>query len=128
MNKLTITAIFLSFSVVSVASYAGMEGMHYDGEGYKHKGHSKGHKTFSLMDSNNDGLLSKEEVLSFHQQRFTLMDADADGLLTKEEMKNHRQKKRFMRMDSNQDGVISEEEMILSHNKRSHKLKSSDTE
>jgi Ca2+-binding EF-hand superfamily protein len=114
MNKLTITAILLSLSIVSAASYAGMGG-----------------KQFSRMDSNNDGSLSKEELLSFHQQRFTSMDADADGLVTKEEMKNHRQTKRFMRMDSNKDGVISEEEMVLfhkSHNKRSHKLKNSDAE
>jgi Ca2+-binding EF-hand superfamily protein len=124
MKKLTITAILLSLSIVSAASYA-------DIEGYKNKGDSKGHKHFTLMDSNNDGSLSKEELLSFHQQRFTSMDTDADGLVTKEEMKNHRQKKRFMRMDSNKDGVISEEEMVLlhkSHNKRSQKLKNSDAE
>lgn len=114
MKKLTMTAILLSISVVSTAVYAGMEG-----------------KQFSRMDSNNDGSLSKDELLNFHDQRFTLIDTDADGLVTKEEIKTHRQKKRFMRMDSNDDGVISEEEMMLSHNahnKRSRKSKNVGTE
>jgi Ca2+-binding EF-hand superfamily protein len=128
MNKLTITAIILSLSAFSVTSYAGMDSKHHDGEGYKQKAHSKGHKFFSQMDSNNDGSLSEDELINFHRQRFTSIDTDANGLLTKEEMKNHQQKKRFTRIDSNQDGVISEEEMIFSHNKRSHKLKSLDTE
>jgi hypothetical protein len=66
MNKLAITAILLSLSAVSALSYAEMEGGHHDSEGYKNKDDSKGHKHFSLMDSNNDGSLSKEELLSFH--------------------------------------------------------------
>jgi Ca2+-binding EF-hand superfamily protein len=122
MNKRTITAILLSISVVSTAAYGGM------GSGdHKHRTH----KQFSLMDSNNDGSLSKQELLDFHEQRFIAIDTDADGLVTKEEIKTHRQKKRFMRIDSNNDGVITEDEMVLSypsHNKRSHGLKSDDAE
>jgi len=127
MTKLTMTALLLSISFASTGAYAGMDGKHHGGQGYKNKGHMQ----FSLMDSNDDGSLSKEELLSFHDQRFTLIDVDANGLVTKEEIKTHRQKKRFMRMDSNDDGVISEEEMMLSHNahnKRSRKSKNADTE
>ncbi|MBL4798866.1 MAG: EF-hand domain-containing protein [Oleispira sp.] len=127
MNKPTITAILLSISVastlVSTTAYAGMERGN-------HKSH-QGHKQFSLMDSNSDGALSKEELLTFHEQRFTSIDTDADGLVTKKEIKAHRQKQRFMRMDSNNDGVISEDEMSLSysaHNKRSRNSKSYDAE
>lgn len=129
MNKLTITAILLSISVastvVSTAAYAGMGSK--DHKGNKHYGH----KQFSLMDSNSDGALSKEELLTFHEQRFTSIDTDGDGLVTKKEIKAHRQKQRFMRMDSNNDGVISEDEMTLSynsHNKRSRNSKSYDAE
>jgi Ca2+-binding EF-hand superfamily protein len=124
MNKLTITAILLSISFVSASAYAGM------GSGQKCNKH-KGHKQFSLIDTNNDGSLSKEEVLNFHEQHFILMDADADGLVTKEEMKTYRKKQHFMRMDSNKDGVISEDEMMQSsksHKKRSQESKSNDTE
>jgi hypothetical protein len=127
MNKLTMTAILLSISFASTGANAGMDGKKHSGQGHKNKGHMQ----FSLMDSNDDGSLSKEELLSFHDQRFLLIDADANGLVTKKEIKTHRQKKRFMRMDSNKDGVISEEEMILSHNthnKRSHRVKSSGAE
>lgn len=127
MNKFTMTALLLSISFASTGAYAGMDGKNHSGQGHKNKGHMK----FSLMDSNDDGSLSKEELLNFHEQRFTLIDVDADGLLTKEEIKTHRQKNRFMHMDRNKDGVISEEEMILSHNshnKRSHRSKNSGAE
>lgn len=125
MNKLTITAILLSISVASTAAYAGMG--HSCHKGNKHQGH----KQFSLMDTNNDGSVSKEEWSNFHEQRFTAMDADADGVVTKEEIKAYRKKQRFMRMDTNNDGVISEDEMESSygsHKKRSCGSKSSAAE
>ena len=117
MNKLTITAIFLSISVASTAAYACMGGG--DHKCNKHQGQ----KQFSLMDANADGSLSKEEVISFHEQHFISMDANADGLVTKEEMKMYKKKQHFKHMDSNKDGVISESEMMKPsalHKKNSH--------
>ena len=114
MIKRTTSAIFFAITLVSTAVYASSDGKGY--QGHKHQGHKK----FSLMDTNNDGLLSKEELLSFHEQRFTLIDADGDGLVSKNEIKSYRKKQRFMKMDTNEDGVISESEMTLSHNGRSH--------
>jgi len=102
MNKRTTSAIFLAITLASAGTYA--------------SSNDKGHKKFSLMDANNDGLLSKEELLSFHDQRFTLIDADGDGLVSKDEIKSYRKKHRFMKMDTNGDGVISESEMSLSYN------------
>jgi Ca2+-binding EF-hand superfamily protein len=78
-----------------------------------------GKKVFSLIDSNNDESLSKEEVDDFYIQRFNKMDADSDGLVTKQEVTAFRKKQRFMRMDSNGDGVITENEMAIS--RQSHR-------
>ena len=121
MNKLTISAILLSLSVASTAAYACM-----DNTGNKHQGKKhQGHKQFELMDADNDGAISKEEALNFHEQHFTSMDMDGDGVVTKEEMKAYRQKQRFMKIDTNNDGVISEDEFKSSS--KSHKKQASDS-
>jgi Ca2+-binding EF-hand superfamily protein len=90
MKKCTMTAFLVVTSVMSVASYAG-----YDNKGHKNQG-NKQHsaKKFSMIDTNTDGLLSKEEVLEFHGKRFTAMDADSDGFVSKTEMKSHRKQQR----------------------------------
>jgi len=107
MKKTLISALIISLgATAAVASaYAGMEsrGQHFMGK-----------KVFSLIDSNDDGSLSKEEVNDFHTERFNKMDADSDGLVTQQEMKAFRKKQRFMRMDSNGDGVITEDGMARS--------------
>ena len=136
MNKSTTSAIFLAITLVSTAVYASSDDKGHKCKDHKHQAHKNDrHKQFSLMDTNNDGLLSKEELLNFHDQRFTLIDADGDGLVSKDEIKAYRKKQRFMKMDTNEDGVISESEMTLSdsgkarnsqsHNKHSRGSKSS---
>ncbi|MBQ0731235.1 MAG: hypothetical protein KBT75_11075 [Oleispira antarctica] len=79
MNKNIIAAIILSSA--STLAFAGME----------HRGgHSPGMKKFSLIDTNGDESLSKEEVINFHTLHFTEMDADNDGLVSKSEMKSYK--------------------------------------
>jgi Ca2+-binding EF-hand superfamily protein len=90
MNKFTISALFLGITFASAGVYAGMDGKSHSGQGHKNKAHNK----FLLIDTNNDGSLSKEEVLSFHEERFNTMDADANGLISKKEMKSYRKAQR----------------------------------
>lgn len=83
MNKHTISAFLLASSVLSAAAYA--DGHNKDDKKHGHKNH--GAKHFSMIDENDDGKLSKEEMLNFHERHFTKMDADGDGFISKEEMK-----------------------------------------
>lgn len=111
MKKHTLTALILASSVLSAAAYADCDKDNKKGEHRKH-----GAKHFSMIDANDDGKLSKEEMLNFHQSHFTKMDADGDGFVSKEEMKakykeKHKgKKKHLMKMDTNNDGEISDEE------------------
>jgi Ca2+-binding EF-hand superfamily protein len=95
MKKCTMTAFLVVTSVMSVASYAGYDNKGHKNQGNKNQG-NKQHsaKKFSMIDTNTDGLLSKEEVLEFHGKRFTAMDADSDGFVSKTEMKSHRKQQR----------------------------------
>lgn len=111
MKKRTITALILASSVLSAAAYADCD------KGHKKGGHKKhGAKHFSMIDSNDDGKLSKEEMLNFHESHFTKMDTDGDGFISKKEMKaNYKEKhkgkkKHLIKMDTNNDGEISDEE------------------
>jgi Ca2+-binding EF-hand superfamily protein len=42
---------------------------------------------FSTMDSNDDGMVSREEHLDNAAKRFDAADANGDGMLSKEEIK-----------------------------------------
>ena len=85
-------------------------------------------KMMKEVDTNSDGLISKDEFVSHAGKRFSKIDADNDGNATKDEMhKYHEAKKaehekykkegkeghdkRFDEMDSDKDGKISKEEM-----------------
>lgn len=65
------------------------------GRGGKGKGSTKGgakgrpdpERMIRMMDRNNDGKLSREEVRGRMAERFTQIDADEDGLVTPEEIK-----------------------------------------
>lgn len=51
----------------------------------------KGSKFFDMQDTNKDGAVSEEEMLTFAKARFAEMDGDKDGKVTKEEAKTHRE-------------------------------------
>jgi Ca2+-binding EF-hand superfamily protein len=113
MKKLTMTALILATSVLSAAAYASCD----DKENGKKGAHPKqGAKKFMMIDTNNDGKLSKEEMQTFHENHFMKIDTDKDGFISKEEMKashkaQHKGKKKHQaEMDTNKDGVISDEE------------------
>lgn len=50
----------------------------------------KGGKMFEKVDTNGDGVVSKEEFMSAHEKMFAKMDKNDDGSLSKEEMQEHR--------------------------------------
>ena len=87
------------------------------------KRHKRHHKWIKDADINGDKEVSNTEFKEFMEQRFNDKDSNNDNLISNEEMevwqKNHRQemkKKKFMRLDKNGDGVISEDE-FFQHNK-----------
>lgn len=68
--------------------------------GKKHGHHH--HPPFKLMDTNNDGKISKDEWMA----KFKEMDANKDGFITKEEMKKHHKemmKKHHEEMEKHMD-------------------------
>ncbi|MCK0166203.1 hypothetical protein MWU52_01415 [Jannaschia sp. S6380] len=42
--------------------------------------------TMAMMDSDGDGMLSREEAQAVHDRMFSMADADGDGAVTMEEM------------------------------------------
>lgn len=56
------------------------------------KGMHKGFK-FEAMDTNGDGLVSKDEFMAEHMKRFEAMDSNHDGGVSKDEIEAYRQAK-----------------------------------
>lgn len=126
MKKHTLAVLFLASSVLSAAAYA-----ECDEKGHKKGGHKKhGAKHFTMIDTNEDGKLSKEEMLQYNENHFTKVDADGDGFISKDEMKaQHKgKKKRFMKMDTNNDGEVSDEEKAAFKEKRKNRKADTDDE
>ncbi|AXI55585.1 calcium-binding protein [Sulfitobacter sp. JL08] len=102
-----ITGIILAgFSVTALASVAVAKGQ---------RGH---HMTFSQIDTDGNGQITREEMQSIVENRFAAADADADGFLTRAELEKaaaERAKERVTqmmeRMDTDRDGKITLAEM-----------------
>ena len=86
-------------------------------------------KMFKAMDSNTDGMVTREEFSTFGDNKFKEMDVNGNGQITLEEMKaGHRKmmsggrqmdndssqgdmaQKMFKAMDTNSDGMVTREE------------------
>ena len=70
----------------------------------------------SMMDTNKDGKVSKEEFMKAHEAMFDQMDANKDGFIDKDEMGKMMEGKCGMSMmDTNKDGKVSKEEFTKHH-------------
>ena len=112
MKKISKTAIIASALVVSGGLIAGLAtAASFPG----HKGFGHHGKINALkLDSNKDGALSQEELLSHNTKRFTRLDSNEDGSISKDEF-NGRLIAMFEAMDSNGDGMLKGDEMPKRH-------------
>jgi hypothetical protein len=81
MKKFLVMALMLTVAQGAMAEHTP------DHKGEGKKGPRGGEKMFSKIDTNNDGVITKDEMIAFHSAEFDKVDADKDGKLTKEEMK-----------------------------------------
>ena len=82
-------AIIFSLTILMMSPLALAD--HHGGKG-KGRPHQKRGGHFKMMDTNNDGKVSKDEFMARTTKRFTEMDANGDGFITKDEKKTHRKK------------------------------------
>jgi Ca2+-binding EF-hand superfamily protein len=93
-------------------------------------GYSAGLRTMEMMhmiDTNKDGMVSKEEWLAYQERVFKTLDKDSDGSLDAEEFYGHPKpvsfatggysqaletQQMFGKIDANGDGKVSKEEYI----------------
>lgn len=86
---LTLTAILLT----SGAALAQDHDMPPPQHGGPHGGH-RGGMMFKKIDTNGDGVITKDEHQAFSDKMFSKMDTNGDGSVTKEEGKEAREKMR----------------------------------
>ena len=99
---------------ITAAEFAAIEQMH------KSKGHKKGrgnHKLdFAQVDTNSDGVITKDEAKSRLLKHFDKLDSDADGKITSAEfeliknMKKDNKRPTFQMLDTDGNGKISNAE------------------
>jgi len=122
MKKISKTVIISAALMISGGLIAGLAvaSSMASGSGHEYGQHGKHHmmKPFK-MDTNNDGLLSKEEVLSRNVMRFEQLDSDGNGSINADEFNAHLIAM-FSRMDSNGDGLLSPDELPRKFGKGHH--------
>lgn len=115
-------------------------------------GYSNGLRTMEMMhmiDTNKDGMVSKEEWLAYQERVFKALDKDADGSLDTEEFYGHPKpvsfatagyahgletRQMFGKIDANGDGKVSHDEYIafqtkvfeMMDTKKAHELSATD--
>ena len=82
---------------------------------HRHGGH---HQMYPFAaDSDQDGMISKEEFLAKNTQRFTAVDTDGDGVISPTEF-SARPMAMFTRLDANKDGMLAADELPKRHHKK----------
>jgi len=125
MNKIISGIIFASCSIIVAPMAFACEPMHKgkpcNTSSNMHKGEPCDTSSKKMgMDSNQDGVISKQEFDSFHNSYFKKLDINNDGQLSSEEMQASHSKMhgrgdmhisdRFEKSDTNHDGALSREE------------------
>jgi Ca2+-binding EF-hand superfamily protein len=106
---------------VAAAALAGSPAF-ADHHGGKGKGHGRHHGSIEKMDTDGDGVITREEAQAARKAHMMKADANGDGAVTLEELKAYRDKmreerrenraeRRFKRMDANGDGKITADEI-----------------
>jgi len=85
---LTILALTLSTGSVFAQDAAPEKPKHEQ----KHGG-----KMFAKMDTDKDGIVTKEEFMKIHEEHFALMDGNGDGKVTQDEAAAAKEKMKAMR-------------------------------
>jgi Ca2+-binding EF-hand superfamily protein len=75
---------------------------------------------FTAIDTNGDGEATKDEIKSHRENmkfsmKFSMLDKDNDGYISEDEMKAKsawKRKRMFSKADSNDDGLLSKEELV----------------
>jgi Ca2+-binding EF-hand superfamily protein len=82
-------------------------------------GHHRKSRFMSFFDSNNDNIVTMDELNEAAKSRFSKMDTDGNGTVTMNEFrayvdqrKEEQREARFKKLDTNSDGQISKDEYL----------------
>jgi Ca2+-binding EF-hand superfamily protein len=123
MKKLITISILTALAGVAVASAQPDAGAGHHGDCGGRGGFGM-HK-LEKLDQNQDGKVTRAEMLSRATERFDKADANKDGKVTPEERQASFQQfaeQRFVEQDKNKDGALSADELPPHFAKRSEKL------
>ena len=105
INRTLIIAGGLALSGIIVAGLAIASQSGHFGQRTHHQGfHAK------KLDTNGDGMLTREEMLAKNTARFTSLDKDGSGSITADEFSANLAQM-FDRLDANDDGMLAPDEL-----------------
>lgn len=90
----TILKASTAFAMVAMISTAAMACPCQEGGQCKRKDGGHHGKMFDKMDTDGNGIVTKDEFTTKTMEKFSTMDADGDGNVTKEEAQAHREQMR----------------------------------
>ncbi|ADE38340.1 EF-hand domain-containing protein [Candidatus Puniceispirillum marinum] len=84
-------------------------------------GKDRHHSMFSAkkIDVNNDGMISRDEMLARQQSRFDMLDTNKDGMIAPAEY-NAKMVTMFEKLDVNADGLLQPDELPRRHHYKHH--------